>query len=115
MPKDAKLGLVLGVGLVVVIAMVFFRRDPATASGAPEQPAAAVHAAGTPSASPRPRAPGRALKHTVADGETLFSLAQRYYKDGGKFVDIYRANQETLREPDRLEAGVVLTIPDVPE
>ncbi len=28
MPNDAKLGLVLGVSLVVVIGMVFFRADP---------------------------------------------------------------------------------------
>ena len=30
MPNDAKLGLVLGIGLVVVIGMVFFRTEPAT-------------------------------------------------------------------------------------
>jgi hypothetical protein len=28
MPNDAKLGLVLGIGLVVIIGMVFFRADP---------------------------------------------------------------------------------------
>lgn len=33
MPNDAKLGLVLGISLVVVIGMVFFRADP-SANGA---------------------------------------------------------------------------------
>src|SRR5262245_28347355 len=33
MPNDAKLGLVLGVALVLVIAVVFFRKEPAAAQG----------------------------------------------------------------------------------
>ena len=55
------------------------------------------------------------MKHTVKEGETLFSLAQHYYKDGARFVEIYLANQETLREPDRLEPGTVLVIPEKTE
>lgn len=31
MPNDAKLGLVLGVAIVVVIALVFFRSEPVAA------------------------------------------------------------------------------------
>jgi hypothetical protein len=47
MPNDAKLGLVAGVGLVLVMAMVFFRKDPATANPPPESSApAAVKAIG---------------------------------------------------------------------
>jgi hypothetical protein len=41
MTKDAKLGLVLGIGLVIVISVVFFRKD-ATSSKAAETAAAAV-------------------------------------------------------------------------
>lgn len=29
MPNDAKLGLVVGVGLVITVAVVFFRKEPA--------------------------------------------------------------------------------------
>jgi nucleoid-associated protein YgaU len=104
MPNDAKLGLVIGIGLVIIIAVVFFRKDPAAARESPEQPAAAAV-----------NPPGILLKHTVKEGETLFSLAQRYYKDGTKFVEIYRANQAMLREPDRLEPGTDLVIPGVKE
>jgi hypothetical protein len=32
MPNDAKLGLVLGVALVLLIAVLFFRREPASAT-----------------------------------------------------------------------------------
>ena len=40
MPNDAKLGLMIGVGLVVVIGFVFFRKEPTTAT--PEAPAPAA-------------------------------------------------------------------------
>jgi hypothetical protein len=39
MSKDAKLGLVLGIGLVIIIAVVFFRKDPVQARS-PETSAA---------------------------------------------------------------------------
>jgi hypothetical protein len=35
MTNDAKLGLVVGIGLVVLIAIVFFRKDPLVAQVAP--------------------------------------------------------------------------------
>jgi hypothetical protein len=40
MPNDAKLGLVVGVGLVIVIGFVFFRKEPVTANPAEAAPAA---------------------------------------------------------------------------
>src|SRR5262245_13875186 len=118
MPNDAKLGLVVGVGLVVAITVVYFRKEPPAPAG--QAPAGAV----TPSR-PAPvaaRPPTQqvpvtvtGLRHTVREGETLFSLAQRYYKDGRKFVDIYRVNQESLPSPETPAPGTVLVIPGVPE
>jgi hypothetical protein len=35
MPNDAKLGLVAGMAMVVLIAVIFFRKDPAAAQPAP--------------------------------------------------------------------------------
>lgn len=40
MPNDAKLGLMVGVGLVVVIGFVFFRKAPATTNPEEATPAA---------------------------------------------------------------------------
>ena len=46
MPNDAKLGLIVGVGLVILVAVVFFRKDssaappPAPAAAAPDAPPA---------------------------------------------------------------------------
>lgn len=130
MPNDAKLGLVFGTGLVIIIAVVFFRKDAASAKEQTEPANATTVKNGIlPTISSRPddtsgaaktvagtrTAASRSLKHTVKEGDSLFSLAQTYYKDSGRFVDIYQANQAVLRSPDRLEAGTVLTIPEVPE
>lgn len=39
MPNDAKFGLVLGLGLVLLIGIVFFRQDPAVAGPDASAPA----------------------------------------------------------------------------
>jgi hypothetical protein len=58
MPNDAKLGLVLGVGLVIAVGVVFFRRDLATAQPN-DNPAGAVSSpAGPPDADPPGKAQG---------------------------------------------------------
>ena len=49
MPNDAKLGLVVGVGLVITVAVVFFRKDPEVL------PSAQAATAATRPAMPRSR------------------------------------------------------------
>jgi len=115
MSKDAKLGLVLGIGLIIIVAVVFFRKEPSQAKASTDGAAAASVKPKGVSSTPvvsdvRPIAPGR--RHTVAPGDTLFSLAERYYNDPTRFVLIYDANRDRLAAPDRLEAGTVLVIPD---
>jgi nucleoid-associated protein YgaU len=51
----------------------------------------------------------------VQEGESLFSLAARYYGDKSKFLDIFQANREALKTPDPLMTGTVLVIPGVTE
>ncbi|TSC90441.1 MAG: peptidoglycan-binding LysM [Microgenomates group bacterium Gr01-1014_5] len=51
-------------------------------------------------------------KHTVASGEHLWRIAQKYYKSGYNWVDIAEANN--LTNPDLLTVGAELTIPSVP-
>jgi nucleoid-associated protein YgaU len=127
MPNDAKLGMIVGVGLVIAIAVVFFRKDGLPGPTAPEHGAATAVNRPAPSDPPSVGGVMRSVKartairneatpvegqrHTVTEGETLFSLARRYYHDENKFVDIYRANREVLRSPDPLTPGTVLTIP----
>ncbi len=131
MPNDAKLGMIVGVGLVIAIAVVFFRKDGILNQPAPEQAAATAATSANPGApsayhgSPR-SVPARTAirtgsvpaqgqrRHTVVEGETLFSLAQHYYHDEKKFVDLYRVNQEVVQTPERLAPGTVLVIPNLP-
>src|SRR5581483_2905445 len=91
MPNEAKVGLVVGVALVIVMAVVFFRRDAAHARTPAE---AAAVAAKPPGALPSAR------RHVVREGETLFSLAKRYYNDSGKFVELYQVNRSVLKTPE---------------
>lgn len=49
--------------------------------------------------------------HKVEKGETLWSVAEKYYKSGYNFVDIKEANK--LSDAGILEVGQELTIPDV--
>jgi hypothetical protein len=46
MPNDAKLGLVVGMTLVLLIAILFFRRERAPEGAAPVPPAATFPAGG---------------------------------------------------------------------
>lgn len=48
-------------------------------------------------------------KHTVASGENLWSIAEKYFNSGYNWVDIARENE--LINPDYLETDQVLNIP----
>jgi len=52
------------------------------------------------------------VSHTVRAGETLASLAQRYYGDRSRSEVIWETNQ--LPPNPRLSAGAVLKIPEIP-
>ncbi|HMD61699.1 MAG TPA: LysM peptidoglycan-binding domain-containing protein [Opitutaceae bacterium] len=77
----------------------------AIADAPPETPAPQAEA-------PKPSPAPSARHHTVARGDTLFSLAQRYYGNRSKWRDIYAANREVLAsENSTLKIGVELKIP----
>jgi len=128
MPNDAKVGLVLGVVVVVIVAVVFFRQDAAQQPyGAAAVPAVVGHVETAPRDANRPvavqptalsgasRATALGPRHTVQEGDSLFSLAERYYGDKQRFTEIYLANRSALRSPDRLTPGTELVIPGAPE
>jgi len=123
MPNDAKLGLIFGVSFVIALGVIYFRPD----AGAHSLPAAAAVAispnAPAPRAGQRPvpaRRASRAIdgadrKHTVQEGETLASLAQRYYGDSEKTAEIVGANRDIIPNADPLTPGTILTIPEPPD
>jgi nucleoid-associated protein YgaU len=124
-PNDARLGLIVGVAVVIAVSVVFFRRDSAATQAAGMETAAALPQAlprDTDAASRLPsddRNAGGAdeskkgLRYVVQEGDTLFSLAQRYYGDREKVNEIYRVNREILKNSDQLTPGTVLVLPDL--
>lgn len=52
-------------------------------------------------------------KYTVKEGDTLFMVAEKYYKAGDKYTEIVKANN--LQSADLIAVGQVLEIPKVEE
>ncbi|MBN2491183.1 MAG: LysM peptidoglycan-binding domain-containing protein [Planctomycetes bacterium] len=75
-------------------------------------PTRPVRATERPSLEPESDArPGR--YHAVQAGDTLESLARRFYADPARWPEIARAND--VRNPRALQIGTVLWIPDLHE
>jgi hypothetical protein len=55
--------------------------------------------------------PALETRHTVADGDTLGSLAERYLGRADRSKEIYAANRHQLASPDMLPIGAELVIP----
>lgn len=56
----------------------------------------------------RPRIP---TTYTVATGDSLASIAYRFYGDFARQADILAANADTMQPTDRLRVGQVLNLP----
>ena len=50
--------------------------------------------------------------HTVVKGDTLSKIAKAHYGDANQWRKIYEANKERIKNPDLIQPGWVLTIPD---
>lgn len=49
--------------------------------------------------------------HIVAEGDTLWKIAEAAYGDGGRYQEIFEANKPMLKHPDRIYPGQRLRIP----
>lgn len=52
-------------------------------------------------------------KHTVKSGESLSLIAKHYYKDMMKYKAIFEANTNILKNPDVIQPGQELIIPNL--
>jgi nucleoid-associated protein YgaU len=112
MPNDAKLGLVVGVGLVIAAGVVFYRKDAPTGNAAAiDKPLQTVQADSPASKEATLAKVTAARRHTVQAGETLASLARQYFGDESKVAAIRQLNP-ALQGPQDPPAGTVLVIPD---
>jgi nucleoid-associated protein YgaU len=50
--------------------------------------------------------------HTIVSGDTLSKLAKKFYGDGNKYMKIFDANKDQLKDPNVIKIGQVLKIPD---
>jgi nucleoid-associated protein YgaU len=62
--------------------------------------------------SPMPAGTAGARTHTVETGDTLSAIAKRYYGNAGKYMKIFEANRNLLKDPDEIFPGQKLNIPD---
>ncbi|AUC83908.1 peptidoglycan-binding protein [Polaribacter sp. ALD11] len=51
--------------------------------------------------------------HTVAKGETLGKIAKQYYGKASKYTVIFEANTNILKNPDVIQPGQELVIPNL--
>ena len=49
--------------------------------------------------------------HTVMQGETLSTIAEKYYGDPKKSGEIFKANKDKIKDPDKISPGLKLNIP----
>jgi len=50
--------------------------------------------------------------YTVVPGDTLSKIAKHYYGQANEWSKIFEANKETIKNPDMIKVGQVLTIPE---
>lgn len=117
MTNDAKLGLVVGVGLVIVVAVMFFRKDLEPTGDLTEDANVTVTTSGpkprTLKAQPTSRQKVRAgIQHHARPGDSLAGLADLYYGDSARALEIFEANRAVFVNPDVVPPGAVLFIPE---
>lgn len=49
--------------------------------------------------------------YTVKKGDCLWNIAKKYLGDGSRYTEIYKLNQEKIKNPNLIYAGQVLTMP----
>ncbi len=57
-------------------------------------------------------APGAGRTYTVAPGDCLWKIAQKYFGTGYQWNAIYQANASIIKNPNLIYAGQVLVIPE---
>ena len=99
---DSLISLALGLAVVLVVGMTvinYIKAKGQPASSTAKEEAAKQGATALPAT------------HKVTQGESLWTISEKYYKSGYNWEDIQKAN--SLMNPDRIEEDQSLTIPNV--
>ncbi len=62
-------------------------------------------------APPKPAAP-ETKTYTVQPGDTLSKIAKEFYGNAGAYMKIFEANKDKLTDPNKIQVGQVLEIPN---
>lgn len=54
-----------------------------------------------------------ATTYTTQAGDSLWSIAQQFYGDGAQWNAIHEANRNVISDPNAIQAGWTLNIPDL--
>jgi len=107
---ESAVSLVLGIVVVVVVGVILFNyfKNYSTSSRESGQ--------GTPVAEEGKLNGGTSVslpaRYTVAKGDTLWKIAEKFYGSGYNWVDLSRENK--ISNPSLIETGQELVIPSVP-
>lgn len=52
------------------------------------------------------------LYYEIQKGDTLWRVADIYYKDGSRYPEIVEANQEVIKDADKIYPGQMIRIPN---
>lgn len=99
--NQSRVSMILGVLIILVIGILvfnYFNKNKASLG-----PAQQTQQEQDVSAN---QLPG---KYTVKEGDTLFTIAEKYYQNGAQYTAI--AKENNLTNADQIEAGQVLQIP----
>lgn len=104
--NQSRLSMVLGALIILVVGILVFNYfSKGRETLGPAQQTETVEEDVSPQ-----NLPG---KYTVKENDTLFLIAEKYYKDGFKFTEIAKANN--LSDVNALETNQVLEIPKLAE
>lgn len=98
--NQSRLSLILGVLIVVVVGILifnYFNKNKAQVGPAQQTEQGDISPENLPG------------KYTVKEGDTLFTVAEKYYKDGSLYTEIVKVNN--LANENAIETGQVLEIP----
>jgi nucleoid-associated protein YgaU len=60
---------------------------------------------------PAPASKAAERTYTVVGGDTLSKISKQFYGDAGKYMKIFEANTDILKDPNMIKVGQVLKIP----
>jgi len=113
--------------LVIAVVLISSCASPAPAAPAPEPVSQPQPQPQQPQAQPQPQpqAPAEASRHrsniilegavkyTVRSGDILAGIGKQFYSDGSWYPLIMMVSDDVVKDPDVIEPGMVLTIPDL--